>query len=540
MGVLRGVVAGGAIALLLAGCDSSTPPPSPPAKPTPPKKAPERDPSNKIPVGPPREVLQEVPRGVIAGRIVDDDEKPVEGLTVTLLRGKSAKDRVEVAKTKTGENGSFEFKEIADEWYVMDIEERKPDAEAVTHALKGIPEELKETALGTFRARVAPFGRFWLHGERGINLGDLAFRKMGAIVKVTVKSDKNAVDGKRVYSWHPPGPIVIPERLTDATGVVYLYFPQATRGFWSFIVVQSLPSLSVDQIQLYEPTSFWTQTEMTYDGNFVVTGAVSGQLTDDQKRPIADAMVFLYDDRPSGPPWSRFNSVRTAKNGHYRIEGVPVGRYKLATFGNDVPSLSARIEMKIKPSSQLSAEDVIANMGAPTQCGAIDGELDFSLGGIKILEIARAQRKASGKLPKVEFGAYLVADGRETPWPYVPSAVVPLSDEPMKFSIKGVAPGRYSLLVRVVEKVHDGTPADLGGPGEKVIPLPEMWAPGGLFGMPVRLQGAPVVVRSGETVKALIDSNLTVSDLAGLYGAPVDVVRSRVESMKAELSKENP
>lgn len=524
------------VALALAGCDpSSQRPTAPPAKTAPPKKPPEKVQPSQDFVAPPKEVLQDVPRGVIAGRIVDDDEKPVEALSVTVLKGKSARDRVELAKTKTAADGSFEFKGLPDEWYVLDIETRRPADDEIKDLLEALPEERREEAMTTMIRSVEPFGRFWLHGEKGINLGTLRWLRRGCWVKVGVQFDSGKSPFCHPILWRPPSRIYAPPKPVTEGATAFLPVPDAVKGYETMVFEGGENREAIRRLRFDRS---WSLGEVELK---VISGSaeIRGLVKDHEGAGVPNAWIYRYDDLDPPLPWSRFSPVKTNEKGGYRFEGARPGTFRLFVFKANMPTMSAKAEIVANPNG--FEKDVIVDFHLPaTPACVVKGEVDIRLDGMKLRDLVRAELKLGGKLPSWQFGIYVLREGESAPIPYVPRATVKVSDQPMTFDCRGLPAGRYRLMVRPVEQVWDGVPVVYSAASDWTKPLPEMWAPGGLFGLSIRAESRPFEIKEGRDPAVVIDTDLTAQDLADTYRAPVAVIQSRLDQMRVQLEKAKP
>jgi protocatechuate 3,4-dioxygenase beta subunit len=84
------------------------------------------------------------------------------------------------------------------------------------------------------------------------------------------------------------------------------------------------------------------------DIQLIKGGVISGRILDSEGRGVSGELVFMLQAEESGPRWQRYLYVnnrepfKTDVNGHYRVYGIPPGRY-LVGVGVDIPRITGDV-----------------------------------------------------------------------------------------------------------------------------------------------------------------------------------------------------
>jgi RNA polymerase sigma factor (sigma-70 family) len=338
------------------------------------------------------------PVGEVAGRVLLlGDRSPVEGATVTLRDASPAKDGVKPAEIQpltTGATGQFRFRGVPVGTYVL-------------HASK---EGLAERTMPGVT----------LTDSGGVEGLEVLLAAGGAIAGLVTDAQGAPVAGLSVTTqWDGP-PIGSAATTTGDDGT--FRFERLVAGR-HHVVLKRAPDK--------EQSTYVTVVDgETARADFAATAALTGVVLDERGAAVAGATV-----RASSSQSGKYVSERakTDEAGRFRVEGLTEGEWTVSVQTSGDDAFAADLATVTVASGD---QDVALRLAA----GAIAGRV-----------FVKATGEAVG-VRAAQISLYSLVQGPGGAWRMGPSAGMAFGNKDGTFRFRGVAPGRYRLVVTPQDK----------------------------------------------------------------------------------------
>jgi hypothetical protein len=175
------------------------------------------------------------------------------------------------------------------------------------------------------------------------------------------------------------------------------------------------------------------------DLSLIPAGTINGRVTDQQGRPLKDALVMrpqVLDDRGvriSGPP----SMTRTNASGTYSLRQVPEGAYQVGVTWIDPEALKAKSSIRPRPTFYPGTDN-------PSEAATIRVARGETVNNIDIVLIGTETYSISGHVLRIQSDGplemHLVAGASST-------RTLRVEDDGA-FSVAHLQPGRYTIWAR--------------------------------------------------------------------------------------------